>query len=104
MCRHEIAGVVTEVGKNAEGHFKIGEHAGVGCLVRACATCELCQISNEQYCSRLVFTYSAKDWGENDSVTCGGYSNRIVLNHRFAITLGSTTYFSTVGTGALLQS
>lgn len=55
---------------------------GVGCLVRACRDCELCHVGDDQYCPRLVFTYNGKDWGENGVDTQGGYSNRIVLDHR----------------------
>lgn len=82
MCRHEIVGIITEVGSNAEGHFKLGDKAGVGCLVRSCKECDLCNGHDENYCSRLVFTYNGKDWGENEVMTQGGYSNRIVLDHR----------------------
>ena len=28
LSRHEIVGIVTEVGKNAEGHFTLGDRAG----------------------------------------------------------------------------
>lgn len=80
--RHEIVGIVTEVGKDAEGHFKVGDRAGVGCMVRACRECELCHIGDDQYCTRCVFTYNGKDWGDNEAVTQGGYSTRIVLDHR----------------------
>ncbi|CAL8463672.1 g3206 [Coccomyxa elongata] len=82
---HEIVGIVTEVGKDAEGHFKVGDRAGVGCMVRACRECELCHIGDDQYCTRCVFTYNGKDWGDNDAVTQGGYSTRIVLDHRYAL-------------------
>lgn len=42
-CRHEIAGIVTEVGSKAAQHFKVGDRAGVGCFVRACrvSSCKL---------------------------------------------------------------
>lgn len=81
-CRHEIVGIVVEVGENAVGHFKVGDRAGVGCLVRSDRTCELCQIGNEEYCPRMVLTYSSMDWGDGDAITCGGYSNKIVVDHR----------------------
>lgn len=84
MRRHEIVGVITEVGKNAEGHFALGDAAGVGCMVRACRECEQCHSGDDQYCTRIVFTYNGKDWGEGDVGTQGGYSNRIVLDHRCA--------------------
>jgi len=38
---HEIAGVVVAVGKNVT-KFKVGDHAGVGCLVDACRNCANC--------------------------------------------------------------
>ena len=93
-CRHEIVGIVTEVGKDAEGHFKVGDRAGVGCMVRACRDCELCHIGDDQYCTRCVFTYNGKDWGENDAVTQGGYSTRIVLDHRCAPNITLTVFRS----------
>jgi D-arabinose 1-dehydrogenase-like Zn-dependent alcohol dehydrogenase len=52
------------------------------CFVRACRECELCKLGDDQYCKRCVFTYNGKDWGEGDAPTQGGYSNRIVLDHR----------------------
>ena len=50
--------------------------------MRACGECELCKLGDDQYCKRCVFTYNGKDWGEGDAPTYGGYSNRIVLDHR----------------------
>lgn len=54
------------------------------CFVRACRECDLCSIGDDQYCKRCVFTYNGKDWGEGDAPTYGGYSNRIVADHRCA--------------------
>ena len=55
---HEIAGVVAAVGKNVT-KFKVGDHAGVGCMVDSCGTCESCKHGEEQHCdnSATVFTY-----------------------------------------------
>ena len=36
LRRHEIVGIVTEVGSKAGSHFKVGDRAGIGCFVRAC--------------------------------------------------------------------
>ena len=44
--------------------------------------CELCQIGDDQYCTKVVMTYNGSDWGENDANTMGGYSNRYVVNHK----------------------
>ena len=39
---HEIIGRVTEVGSNVT-RFKVGDHAGVGCMVDSCRHCDACQ-------------------------------------------------------------
>src|ERR1700756_3429714 len=36
---HEIAGVVTAVGSKVK-KFKVGDKAGIGCMVDSCRTCE----------------------------------------------------------------
>ena len=38
---HEIAGVVVFAGKDVKG-FKVGDNAGVGCMVDSCLNCEEC--------------------------------------------------------------
>ncbi|WP_228155719.1 alcohol dehydrogenase catalytic domain-containing protein, partial [Acinetobacter baumannii] len=79
---HEITGIVTAVGSNVKG-FKVGDPAGVGCLVGACHSCELCQDNLENYCSKLVFTYNGVD--KDGSITYGGYSDFIVVHNRYAV-------------------
>ena len=44
--RHEIGGIVTEVGPKVT-KFKVGDRAGVGCLVNSCRTCEACKEQKE---------------------------------------------------------
>jgi len=78
---HEIVGLVKEVGKNVR-NFKVGDHAGVGCLVNSCGKCESCLEDDEQYCPRAVWTYNSTD--VDGSPTMGGYSNNIVVTERFA--------------------
>ncbi|CAL9030637.1 unnamed protein product, partial [Prunus brigantina] len=39
--RHEIAGIVKEVGSNVQ-RFKVGDHMGVGIHVNSCRDCEYC--------------------------------------------------------------
>ncbi|KAF3788669.1 putative cinnamyl alcohol dehydrogenase 9 [Nymphaea thermarum] len=79
---HEIIGTVTEVGANVTD-LKVGDIAGVGCLVGACHTCESCEDDLENYCPRLVFAYNSIDHDGN--VTYGGYSDRIVVPSRYAV-------------------
>jgi alcohol dehydrogenase (NADP+) len=76
---HEIAGVVTQVGKNVT-KFKIGDKAGVGCMVDGCTTCE-----EEQYDANTKFTYGYSDDREPTKITQGGYSTHIVVHNHFAV-------------------
>jgi uncharacterized zinc-type alcohol dehydrogenase-like protein len=82
---HEIAGRVSAVGKNVT-KFKVGDYAGVGCMVNSCGVCEYCKQGLEQYCLKgNVGTYASKDYFHNDETTQGGYANKIVLTEKFAI-------------------
>jgi uncharacterized zinc-type alcohol dehydrogenase-like protein len=83
---HEIAGRVVKVGKGVT-KFKVGDFAGVGCLVNACGVCEHCQKGEEQYCdnNKRVMTYAGTDYFHGDVPTQGGYSDNMVLSERYAI-------------------
>ncbi len=83
---HEIAGVVTAVGKNVK-KFKVGDHAGVGCMVDSCMTCDSCKSGEEQYCDNhaTLFTYGNPDKTSPTGITQGGYANNIVVKEHFAI-------------------
>ncbi len=81
---HEIVGRVTAVGKDVK-NFKVGDLAGVGCLVDSCRECENCKDGLEQYCSNgMVGTYNGqqKDGSGN---TYGGYSKSIVVREEFVL-------------------
>ena len=88
---HEIAGVVAGVGKNVT-RFKVGDHAGVGCMVDSCGTCESCRHGEEQHCDNdaTLFTYGYPDKTSPTGITQGGYANNIVVRERFAIQLPKT--------------
>ena len=81
---HEIVGKVTKVGKNVT-KFKVGDYAGVGCMVNSCGECDYCKAGLEQYCKKVVMTYHAHDSFHNNEITQGGYSNNIVVKDRFAV-------------------
>ena len=84
---HEIAGKVIAVGEKVK-KFKVGDYAGVGCMVNSCGECEACKISNEQYCEKgMVATYDCLDYHHNNEPTYGGYSNNIVVSEDFAVTV-----------------
>ncbi len=80
---HEIVGRVCAVG-HAVKEFKVGDLAGVGCLVDSCGHCPSCYDHEEQYCENgFVGTYNGPlQGGEN---TYGGYSKSIVVKESFAL-------------------
>jgi uncharacterized zinc-type alcohol dehydrogenase-like protein len=80
---HEIVGRIAKVGDKVRG-FKVGDRAGVGCMVDSCRSCESCKEGLEQYCQRgFVGTYNAKD--KDGTPTQGGYSKHIVVDQAFAL-------------------
>ncbi|UZT99097.1 NAD(P)-dependent alcohol dehydrogenase [Chryseobacterium fluminis] len=83
---HEIAGIVTAVGKNVT-KFKVGDKAGVGCMVDSCMKCESCKNGEEHHCETtgMVGTYGAPDKTSPSGITQGGYSSNIVVTEYFAI-------------------
>lgn len=81
---HEIAGKVVQVGKNVT-KFKVGDYAGVGCMINSCGTCEYCKAGLEQYCKQVVMTYHAHDKFHANEITQGGYSSNIVVKDHFAV-------------------
>jgi alcohol dehydrogenase (NADP+)/uncharacterized zinc-type alcohol dehydrogenase-like protein len=83
---HEIAGLVAAVGKKVT-KFKIGDKAGVGCMVNSCMECTSCKNGEEHHCETtgMVETYGAPDITSPSGITQGGYSNNIVVTEHFAI-------------------
>ncbi len=83
---HEIAGIVAAVGKNVT-RFKIGDRAGVGCMVDSCMRCDSCLHGEEQFCDNgeTVFTYGHPDKTAPTGITQGGYANNIVVKEHFAV-------------------
>ncbi|GLB47963.1 NADP-dependent alcohol dehydrogenase [Neptunitalea sp. Y10] len=81
---HEMVGRVTKIGKNVTA-FKVGDYAGVGCMINSCGTCKYCKAHMEQYCPKVVMTYHAHDPFHNNEITQGGYSSNMVVSQDFAI-------------------
>ncbi len=83
---HEIAGIVTEVG-SAVTKFRVGDHAGVGCLVDTCRECDNCKAGLEQYCQgHMSPTYNGRE-ADQQTPTYGGYSSAIVVDENYALTI-----------------
>ena len=81
---HEIVGRVVKVG-NEVSKFKLGDLAGVGCMVDACRSCSACRDDLEQYCEKgAIFTYNGKE-RDSEQLTYGGYSEQIVVDEHFVV-------------------
>ncbi|MFT4047208.1 MAG: NAD(P)-dependent alcohol dehydrogenase [Solimonas sp.] len=81
---HEIVGRVVEVGAHVKT-FKVGDLAGVGCMVDSCRTCAACEEGLEQYCEQgFTGTYNGKA-RDGSGPTFGGYSNHIVVDEAFTL-------------------
>jgi uncharacterized zinc-type alcohol dehydrogenase-like protein len=81
---HEIVGRVVEVGA-AVTRFRVGDAAGVGCMVDSCRECASCREGLEQYCEQVAtWTYNGKD-RVTGARTFGGYSDTIVVDDRFVV-------------------
>jgi uncharacterized zinc-type alcohol dehydrogenase-like protein len=82
---HEIVGRVAAVG-NQVTRFKIGDMAGVGCMVGSCGQCPSCAEGEEQYCETtgMVGTYNGTDTVLGGH-TFGGYSDHIVVDEKFVL-------------------
>ena len=83
---HEIVGKVAKVGSHVK-KYKEGDLVGVGCMVNSCRTCESCQDNLEQYCLEgSSQTYNGVEQ-DKKTPTYGGYSNTIVVNEDFVLSI-----------------
>ncbi|XP_058081246.1 probable mannitol dehydrogenase isoform X2 [Magnolia sinica] len=80
--RHEIVGIVTQVGPEVS-KFKVGDKAGVGCMVGSCKSCSSCEQGSENYCPNMILTYNSTY--HDGTMTYGGYSDFLVVNQNFVI-------------------
>jgi alcohol dehydrogenase (NADP+) len=81
---HEIVGRISKIGSDVK-KFKVGELAGVGCLVDSCRKCENCIEGLEQYClNGSSPTYNGLEQ-DKKTPTYGGYSKMIVADQDFVL-------------------
>jgi len=81
---HEIIGRVIKTGNHVH-KFKVGETAGVGCLVDSCRECDNCKKGLEQFCTNgHSQTYNGIEQ-DKKTPTYGGYSNTIVVHEDFVL-------------------
>ncbi len=81
---HEIVGRVVRVGA-AASKLRVGDLAGVGCMVDSCRACAPCGDGLEQFCAAgPAFTYNSTEM-DRRTPTFGGYSTQIVVDERYAL-------------------
>src|SRR5437660_4620808 len=81
---HEIVGRVSKLGGQVT-RFKVGDFAGVGCLVDSCRSCAPCADGLEQFCAKgAAFTYNSTEM-DRKTRTYGGYSTRIVVDEQYVL-------------------
>jgi len=83
---HEIAGIVAAIGNNVT-KFKVGDKAGVGCMVNSCMQCKSCKNGDENHCETtgMIGTYGTPEKSSPTGITQGGYASNIVVTEHFAI-------------------
>ena len=81
---HEVVGIVTRVGSDVT-KVKVGDKAGVGCMVDSCHDCPPCAEGVEQYCMKgMAPTYNGTEM-DRKTPTYGGYATELVVSEAFAL-------------------
>lgn len=80
---HEIVGRVTAIGEHVK-KFKVGDLAGVGCIIDSCRECEYCERSEEMYCAEETLSFNSAD-KYLGGMTLGGYSETYVAKERYVL-------------------
>jgi uncharacterized zinc-type alcohol dehydrogenase-like protein len=86
---HEIIGKITKIGEGV-AKFKVGDLAGVGCIVDSCRECDHCHDGNEQFCDKgwtVVFNSPDKKHG---GITYGGFSESIIVDENYVVNIPET--------------
>lgn len=86
---HEIVGRVSQVGESVT-KFKVGDLAGVGCIVDSCRECDHCHAGEEQYCEKgWTVVFNAPD-SKHEGITYGGFSESIVVDENYVVHIPET--------------
>ncbi|HZI14664.1 MAG TPA: NAD(P)-dependent alcohol dehydrogenase [Myxococcus sp.] len=81
---HEIIGRVKQVG-SAVKKLKVGDLAGVGCMVDSCRDCAPCRDDMEQACEKGVAVTYNGTLMDRKTPTFGGYSTQLVVTEHFTV-------------------
>ena len=83
---HEIVGRVRGIGDDVRG-FTVGQLVGVGVFIDSCRKCENCLAGLAQYCFEgMTGTYNTIE-RDGTTVAYGGYSNLIVVDQNYVVTV-----------------
>ena len=98
---HELAGVVTEVGRNVT-KYKVGDMVGVGCLSDSCMACTSCAEGEEMWCAKgMTSTYDKETThghiATDSGWTFGGYSKSQTVNQKFILKIPAGYPLSAAG-------
>lgn len=86
---HEIVGRVTNIGAEVT-KFKVGDLAGVGCIVDSCRECDHCHDGEEQFCEKgWTVVYNSPD-SKHGGITYGGFSESIVVDENYVVHIPDT--------------
>ncbi len=86
---HEIVGRISQVGSDVT-KFAVGDAAGIGCFVDSCRECPPCTSGVEQYCIKgSAQTYNSTEM-DRQTPTYGGYSNKYVIDEKYALKVNAT--------------
>lgn len=92
---HEIVGRVVATGSDVTA-FKAGDLVGVGVMVDSCGHCAQCHDGEEQYCEEgFTATYNSEE-KTIGGVTFGGYSDSIVVDSKFVVSVPDNLALSAV--------
>nr|WP_314424058.1 NAD(P)-dependent alcohol dehydrogenase [uncultured Erwinia sp.] len=92
---HEIVGRVVATGSDVTA-FKAGDLIGVGVMVDSCGHCAQCHDGEEQYCEEgFTATYNSEE-KTIGGVTFGGYSDSIVVDSKFVVSVPDNLELSAV--------
>jgi alcohol dehydrogenase (NADP+) len=81
---HEIIGRVARVGAEVT-RLKVGDLAGVGCMVDSCRVCRSCGQDHEHFCEKVgAQTYNSTEM-DRTTPTYGGYSTQVVVTEHFVL-------------------
>jgi uncharacterized zinc-type alcohol dehydrogenase-like protein len=87
---HEMVGRVTATGAKVT-KFKVGDLAGVGCMVDSCRTCDACKAGLEQFCAKgCAWSYNSTEM-DKTTPTQGGYSSDVVCDEAYTLKLKEGT-------------